>query len=75
MADVPSHFYVQSAALPYRVVDSQIEILLVTSRRKKRWVLPKGVVEPGMSPAESAAKEAWEEAGTEGDVTPRTLGS
>jgi phosphohistidine phosphatase len=75
MADVPSHFYVQSAALPYRVVDSQIEILLVTSRRKKRWVLPKGVVEPGMSPAESAAKEAWEEAGIEGDVSPRTLGS
>lgn len=75
MADVPSHFYTQSAALPYRVRDSRVEFLLVTSRRKKRWVLPKGVVEPGMSAAESAAKEAWEEAGIEGDISPRPLGS
>ena len=75
MADVPSHFYTQSAALPYRVLDSGVEILLVTSRLKKRWVLPKGVVEPGMSPADSAAKEAWEEAGVEGSISRRPLGS
>jgi len=51
------------------------EILLVTSRKGKRWVIPKGVVEPGLSPADSAAKEAWEEAGVRGTLRPEPLGS
>ncbi len=32
------------------------------------WVLPQGGVEPGQTPAEAAAAEAWEEAGVEGKV-------
>lgn len=75
MGEVPDHFYTQSAVLPYRSLESHVEILLVTSRSKKRWVLPKGVVEPNLSPVDSAIKEAWEEAGVEGTVTPKVLGS
>ena len=53
----------------------RIEILLITSRRKTRWVLPKGVVEPDLAPSDSAVKEAWEEAGLEGTVSPQSIGT
>ncbi len=75
MTEVPEHFYTQSAVLPYRILDGRVEILLVSSRRKKRWVLPKGVVEPGLSAVDSAVKEAWEEAGLEGLATAHTVGT
>lgn len=74
MNEVPEHFYQQSAVLPFRLDRGRLEILLITSRRRKRWVLPKGVVELDLSPAESAAKEAMEEAGIEGVVAARPLG-
>jgi len=73
--EVPSHFYTQSAVLPYRLIEGRVEFLLVTSRRKNRWVLPKGVVDPELSAVDSAVKEAWEEAGIEGTVSSRALGS
>lgn len=75
MAKVPTWMYRQSAVVPYRQGAGGVEVLLVTSRKGKRWVLPKGVVDPGLSPAESAAKEAEEEAGVRGPVDPRALGS
>ena len=56
----------QFAALPYRVVDDGVQILLSTSRRTKRWILPIGWPEDGLTPAQSAAREAWEEAGVTG---------
>jgi 8-oxo-dGTP pyrophosphatase MutT (NUDIX family) len=45
-----------------------LEVLLITSRRRGRWIIPKGLIEPGMSPAESAAMEAFEEAGVRGRI-------
>jgi len=56
----------QFAALPFRVVDDGVQVLLVTSRRTRRWILPKGWPEDAMTPAQIAAKEAWEEAGALG---------
>lgn len=47
----------------------------MTSRKGTRWVLPKGVVEPGMTPAASAEKEALEEAGVRGVVGDQPLGT
>ena len=67
--------YAQSAALPYRVNGTGIEVLLVTSSRGRRWVIPKGLIEGDLSPAASAAKEALEEAGVEGRMRKRSLGS
>ncbi|MEJ1970051.1 MAG: NUDIX hydrolase [Rhizomicrobium sp.] len=77
---VPRHVAVKSsgaqiAALPYRVTEAGLEILLITSRRTRRWVVPKGWLEEGASPAANAAREAMEEAGISGEVDERPLGS
>ena len=71
----PDWFYRQSAALPYRWTQDGLEVLLITSLKRRRWIVPKGIVEPGMTPAASAAREAVEEAGVEGDVADESLGS
>ncbi len=71
----PPWFYTQSGAVPVRRTGDAVEILLVTSRGRRRWIIPKGIVEPGLSPADSAAKEAWEEAGVGGALGAEPLGS
>lgn len=65
---------VQSAALPYRTGRRGAEVLLVTSKASRRWVAPKGGVEPGLTPQASAAKEAFEEGGVEGDIAASCIG-
>ncbi len=75
MAKLPDWMYRQSAVVPCRDRGDGPEVLLITSRKGTRWVLPKGVVEPGMTPADSAAKEAEEEAGIQGPVDPTPLGT
>jgi 8-oxo-dGTP pyrophosphatase MutT (NUDIX family) len=67
--------YRQSAVIPYRRGPSGLEVLLVTSRKGTRWVLPKGVVEPGMTPGASATKEALEEASVRGAIDDEPLGT
>ena len=66
---------VQYAALPWRASQGAIEILLVTSLKTRRWIVPKGWPLAGCSPCESAASEALEEAGVLGEVASRSLGS
>lgn len=56
----------QYAALPLRREGAVLQVMLLTSRRTRRWVLPKGWAEPGLCPHELAAKEAFEEAGLQG---------
>lgn len=58
----------QYAALPYRLVDDRVEVMLVTSRETKRWILPKGRPEKRLKPHEVAAAEAFEEAGLLGGI-------
>jgi 8-oxo-dGTP pyrophosphatase MutT (NUDIX family) len=74
MNRIPQWFYRQSGVIPYRKKGKKIEILLITSRKRKRWIIPKGIVEPAMSSGESAAKEALEEAGVEGKLSPTPVG-
>jgi 8-oxo-dGTP pyrophosphatase MutT (NUDIX family) len=64
----------QFAALCYRMRKGKPEILLVTSRRTRRWIIPKGWPQDGILPAQSAAIEALEEAGVEGKVSNASLG-
>lgn len=65
----------QFAALCYRMRKGKPEILLVTSRRTRRWIIPKGWPQDGMRPAQSAAIEALEEAGVEGKTRDFSLGA
>lgn len=65
----------QAAALCLRANDEgRTEVLLVTSRDSKRWVLPKGAVEKKESSSQAAAREAFEEAGVTGLVQEKPLG-
>lgn len=66
---------IQSAAIPYRLTGAGMEVLMVTNRGGGRWLFPKGGIGRGLTPAQSAAREAYEEAGVVGDITGRSLGS
>jgi 8-oxo-dGTP pyrophosphatase MutT (NUDIX family) len=67
---------VQYAALPYRLRGrSRTEVMLVTSRETRRWIIPKGWPQKGKAPHHSAAREAFEEAGVVGTVGRRPVGS
>ena len=68
------HARSQFGALCYRINDGKIQILLITSRRTKRWIIPKGWPENDMTPGESAANEAIEEAGVTGKLKERPFG-
>lgn len=65
----------QIAALCWRFHKGRVQVLLVTSRETRRWVLPKGWPMTGLTPAAAAAREAWEEAGVEGKVSTAAIGS
>ena len=66
----------QFAALPWRRdTAGRIEILLITSRETRRWVIPKGWPIKGMTSARSAAQEAFEEAGVHGKIRKRPVGT
>ena len=52
-----------------------LEVLLITSLNSKRWILPKGWPEPDLTAAESAAREAFEEAGVAGKVSAKPIGT
>jgi 8-oxo-dGTP pyrophosphatase MutT (NUDIX family) len=66
---------IQYAALPWRKAGRRIEVLLITSRETRRWVLPKGWPMKGLSPHEAAGVEAVEEAGLSGEIDPAPVGS
>jgi len=64
----------QYAALPFRQRDG-IEVLLVSSRETRRWVVPKGWPKKGCKPHVTAAREAREEAGVIGEIGRKSVGS
>lgn len=64
----------QFAALCYRIKDDKVQICLITSRRTKRWIVPKGWPMDGETPMDAAATEAYEEAGVRGKVHTRPAG-
>lgn len=65
----------QYAALPWRKgEDGEVEVLLITSRETRRWVIPKGWPMKDIDAAPCAAQEAFEEAGVLGETRRRSLG-
>ena len=68
----------QVAAICWRLSHKNgraLEVLLITSLNSKRWIVPKGWPEPDLSPAENAAREAFEEAGVTGKISAQPVGS
>src|SRR3954454_11986232 len=61
----------QAAAIPVRLG----QVCLISSRNGKRWVVPKGCLEPGKTAGQIALQEAWEEAGLVGLLRPEPIGS
>lgn len=66
--------YDQSAVIPFRWKDNQIQVLLITSINSGKWIFPKGIIEEDLTAQESAVKEALEEAGVEGEVLDILIG-
>jgi 8-oxo-dGTP pyrophosphatase MutT (NUDIX family) len=68
----PEDFYVpQAGAIPVR----NGLFCLITSRGRRKWIFPKGMIDPGFSPREIAVQEAWEEAGLRGTLSQHPIGS
>lgn len=65
----------QSCVIPFRISNGSIELLLITSIKKQKWIFPKGFIEFNLSAFESAKKEAYEEAGVIGENETVELGS
>jgi 8-oxo-dGTP pyrophosphatase MutT (NUDIX family) len=65
----------QFAALPWRRTEAgAVEVLLITSRESRRWVIPKGWPMKDLKPSATAAQEAFEEAGVRGQTSRKKLG-
>ena len=66
----------QVAVLPWRRDGvGQRQVMLITSRETRRWIVPKGWPIEGLSDAHSAAREAFEEAGVEGSIDRAPIGA
>ncbi len=65
----------QASAIPFRVYEDKLQILLIKSRNGKKWIVPKGIIEEGDSAISTAMKETEEEAGAVGIVKKGKLGS
>lgn len=65
----------QVAALPFRRQNGLLEVMLITSRETKRWIIPKGWAQTGRKAHATGALEALEEAGVIGKISKQPIGS
>jgi 8-oxo-dGTP pyrophosphatase MutT (NUDIX family) len=65
---------IQSGVIPYQFELNSLKVLLITTRKKRRWVIPKGNIDAGESTRKAAEREAYEEAGVKGIVGDVPLG-
>ncbi|WP_299699981.1 NUDIX hydrolase [uncultured Tateyamaria sp.] len=66
----------QIAALPLRWDrKNRLRVLIVTSRGRGRWIMPKGRTMDGKKPWQAAKIEALEEAGAVGFVSDQPIGN
>jgi 8-oxo-dGTP pyrophosphatase MutT (NUDIX family) len=74
MSDTPGPVYAQSGVIPFTIRESGLAILLITNWRRRRWVIPKGLIEGQLSARQSAVQEAYEEAGIRGRTSKQAIG-
>jgi 8-oxo-dGTP pyrophosphatase MutT (NUDIX family) len=65
----------QCAALPISEQAGVRLVLLITTRGRRRWGIPKGWAEKGVAPHALAAREAFEEAGLLGEALAEPIGA
>jgi 8-oxo-dGTP pyrophosphatase MutT (NUDIX family) len=64
-----SRVHRQYGVLPFSITpDGEVRVLLVTTRGRREWIIPKGWPIRDLTPAATAAREAYEEAGLIGTV-------
>jgi 8-oxo-dGTP pyrophosphatase MutT (NUDIX family) len=69
MAADDSRVLQQYGALPFSITEEAgIRVLLVTTRGRREWIIPKGWPIRNLTAAATAAREAYEEAGLVGTV-------
>lgn len=61
----------QTGVIPFFIQDGEIYVMLIGSRHAGNWSIPKGKKEKHLSKKDSAATEAWEEAGITGKILGR----
>lgn len=57
-------------AIVYRVINNKVRFLLIKNKRSAHWGFPKGHIEKGESPRQTAIREVLEEAGLEIEIIP-----
>ena len=62
----------QAGVIAYRILDGEVQVLLMTSRDTGRWIIPRGNINGRSTPSKAAEKEAYEEAGVIGAITSST---
>ena len=70
----PPNRIAQACAIPYRRHGDEWSLCLITSLKKKNWIFPKGIIDPGETLEETALKEAFEEAGVRGRIVGEPVG-
>jgi 8-oxo-dGTP pyrophosphatase MutT (NUDIX family) len=69
MVVIDRSILLQYGALPFLITEAgELRVLLVTSRGRREWVIPKGWPIRTLSAAGTAAREAYEEAGLIGTI-------
>lgn len=59
---------VSAGGVAFRWRDAEPEIAIVSVKPKRRWQIPKGIVDPGETPQVTAVREVREEAGIETEL-------
>jgi 8-oxo-dGTP pyrophosphatase MutT (NUDIX family) len=69
------HLPQQAATIAFRRIGESVQVCLIRRKDSEAWAIPKGLVDPGSTPEETALNEAWEEAGLRGRLTGDSIGS
>jgi phosphohistidine phosphatase len=65
----------QAAVIALRHNGAALEVCLIRRKNSDKWGIPKGMIDPGHTPEETAANEAWEEAGIAGPLVGPSVGT
>jgi 8-oxo-dGTP pyrophosphatase MutT (NUDIX family) len=65
----------QAGALAVLRNGRELRLCLIRKKGSEAWGIPKGIVEPGATLAETALAETWEEAGLKGQLIGEPIGT